>query len=51
MARQTPTERRHDRAPTEAQRDERVRLEIEPDEALRRLLGVPEEEADDDDAR
>jgi hypothetical protein len=35
---------RHDRGPTEAQRDERVRLDIDPDEALKKLLGVDEEE-------
>lgn len=33
--------RRHDRRPTERQRDERVKLEIDPDDALRVLLGVP----------
>ena len=33
--------RRHDRRPTERQRDERVKLEVDPDDALRHLLGVP----------
>lgn len=50
MGRETPVERSHDRAPTEAQRAERVRLDIDPEEALKRLLGVDEEADDDEDS-
>jgi hypothetical protein len=38
--------RRHHRPPTEEQRDERVKLDMDPEDALRKLLGVPV--ADDD---
>lgn len=48
MSRQTRVERRHDRAPSEAQRDERVRLDIDPDEALKRLLGVTDDDSEED---
>jgi len=37
--------RKHDRPPTDAQRDERVRVDVDPDDVLRKLLGV-EPEAD-----
>lgn len=40
------TDRRH-RAPTEAQRDERVKLDADPDDALRKILGVQTEDDDD----
>lgn len=32
--------RRHDRRPSDAQRDERVKVDGDPDDVLRKLLGV-----------
>ena len=39
--------RRHDRPPTDAQRDERVRADLDPDDILRVILGVEPEKDDD----
>lgn len=48
MAPVEKVDRRHDRPPTEAQRDERVRVDVDPDDVLRKLLGVDPEDTEEE---